>query len=302
MNARRLKMPFFLVFILTFFITFPFHYLKENAANLVSKYSRGGVTMYAGHLGFGLGGLTFDDVDVTLKDLKQNVELESISVLPSLSAIFHFALGVSLGVDGLYGGEAAVVAGRGLRKFYISFDAEDIQLKELPQEVPMGNSPLTLPQFEGNLEANGTLNVDNVGLPMSGDGDISINIPKLSIPKKFTLSLPSQGVSLNLPAIPAFSPGLKGKMTLKGSTMTFNDLKIGKEGQSLWGTIKGTMQTDRRQNLDLQIELNFGPTLMENPSIKNLVTFPLIASLVKNGNQIAVRLTGPVSALRHQPL
>jgi type II secretion system protein N len=271
---------FIVIFVIVFVLTFPFQYLKDWMFTKVATLTRNQVQLYARDLGVGVRGLTFSGVSMSVQDIF--TQLESLSVRPSIGALFHGAIGITTHLSGMFDSSLDADIGKKWGGYYVSLDSDRIELAKLPFLTQM------IPGIKGGLEFDSSLSLSSFA-PISGQGDVRVRASSLEIPKPFQIQF------FAIPAIKKLKPGIDGTATLQGSNLVIKSLQVGGKGQSLYATVEGKIGTvgfPYNAPLELKINLVLGPELLSDPNVVPLLNSPFTAPYKKSENTFAFSVTG----------
>ena len=288
MNRGQLRLLALLAFFFVFLLTFPLHHIKDSVFEKISKATANQVQIYAQDISLSLRGLKLSGVNIAIQNFYAQVS--SLSALPSLTCLFHGALGLDLGVSGFFNADLNADIGKKFSGYYFALESDSVDLAQIPLIAQY------VPNIVGKLAFDASLSMKNMS-PPDGSGDVRVAIPTLSIPKPFSVS------GFHVPAISQLKPGLVGSMKLEKNVLNLKGVQIGAQGQSLSGTVDGTVTLDSGLNnpdLDLAILLKLSQELLDDPTISSLIK-SVASPYMKGSDTIALNLTGPLSAPLAQP-
>lgn len=275
------------------FVIFPFDDLADWVSAQISIATRNSVFVQFEKLKMTLlpAGAQMDKVFVETAALP-GLQIDQVNLSPSISALISQKIQGHVSAKGILKGDLDVrltdggKSERGADLSHLEVQAQKINLQDLRQ---LANLPVML-KGRLDVETNGKLDLAFQEQP---EMDLNVKISQFELPAA-NLPLADMG-DISLPEMKLSNVELKGK--LNGGRFLIENGQIGRPGDDLQGTIKGTMAMNLRGG-PAGVYPEFGTynleiDLLPSTSFKSRAGFFMsLLSGYQSGERIKLRLSG----------
>lgn len=238
LKRSRWKILLFFVSTLAFIVfLFPFDDVADLASGQIAAMTQNNVFVQFDRMKLAMSptpGLQFDNLDVEITN-GPGLKAKELTVTPSLSAALKQRPFGELNAKGLMGGnvDLHVSSGarteNGLERYKVDLKSEKLSLANVRE---LASLPVML---KGRLDVEGSALADPTWTEQP-EVDLSLNVSQFELPPS---NVNTQMGPLTLPEIKLAKVALKGKLSAGRFLIEKGD--IGKEGDDIFGTVKGSM-------------------------------------------------------------